>query len=298
MPPRIQIVLIYALMCAIWGTTWLAIKIGLRTTPPITGVGIRFFIAGSFLYLAALPQRRFLPWKQLPIKLILVLAATLFGLNYVLTYVSETHLASGLVAVLFGTLPFFTFGFGHFMIGERTSWVTWAGAALAFCGVGVISVASLAQGSLWYVLAAIGAAAGSAWANVYYKRHSEHDALVVLPPAMLLAGFVLGIAGIVLEHPTARAFSASAIPALLYLAIAGSGVAFFLNMWLLKRIDVWIVALSALIIPVLAVFVGIILGGEVFDIHDIAGAALVIAGVSIALTSAKAAEAVRSEPAL
>lgn len=287
---RLRIVLAYAAMCSIWGTTWLAIKIGLQTMQPVSGVGIRFIFGGLFLYGVAALQRTSLPLRDMPWKLIVVLSATLFGLNYILTYFAETHLPSGLVAVLFGTLPFFTFAFGHFMVGERTTALTWAGAVLAFGGVAVISLAGEARGAFLYALAAIAAALISAFANVYAKRHSHADPLVVLPPAMLLAGIVLGAAGLILEHPSGAAFGMHSMSAILYLAIFGSGIAFFLNLWLLQRIAVWIVGLSALVIPVLAVFVGIVFGGEAFGVRDLIGAALVIAGVWIALLRAKPPE--------
>ncbi|PZR57426.1 MAG: hypothetical protein DLM50_05470 [Candidatus Meridianibacter frigidus] len=290
-----KIVFAYGSMCLIWGTTWLAIKVSLRTTPVFTGVGFRFVLAGLLLYAAALVMRRRISFTDLPWKLIGVLAFTFFGLNYVLTYMAETHLASGLVAVLFGTLPFFTFGLAHFMVGERTTPFTWLGAALAFGGVAVISLAGTATASAWYAVAAIGAAILSAFGSVYTKKHAHHDPLEFLPPSMLGAGIVLAFIGIIREHPTGAAFSHSALPAMLYLAIAGSGVAFFLNMWLLQRIEVWVVGLSTLIIPVLAVLVGILWGGEVFNVRDLVGAALVIIGVWLALSRQGRPEALRVE---
>jgi putative membrane protein PagO len=272
-------------MCAIWGTTWLGIKISLHYAPPIAGAGLRFIIAGLATYAAALALRKTRPLREMPWKLILVLAAFLFGLNYILTYTAETHVSSGLTAVLFGVLPFFLFGMGHYLIDERTTPVTWLGALLAFGGVAVISLQAGAHGSVWYALAAIAAAASSAFANVYAKRHAHNDPLVTLPPAMLLAGIVVAAIGFGTEHPYAhRVFSLPSWGALLYLALAGSGIAFFLNLWLLQRIAAWIVGMSSLIIPVIAVTVGVVFGGEHFGPREMFGAALVIAGVWIALS--------------
>ena len=73
-------------------------------------------------------------------ELVLVLAALLFGLNYILTYTAEVKLDSGLVAVLFGTLPFFAFAFAHAMLGEKITPRIWFGSILAFGGVVVISL--------------------------------------------------------------------------------------------------------------------------------------------------------------
>jgi drug/metabolite transporter (DMT)-like permease len=257
--------------------------------PPIAGAGSRFIIAGLAMYAFAAMQRKFVPLHAMPWKLVLVLAAFLFGLNYILTYIAETHVSSGITAVLFGVLPFFMFGLGHHLIGERTTIRTWLGAILAFAGVAAISLAANMHGSIWYALAAVAAAFSSAFANVYAKRHAHNDPLVTLPPAMLIAGLAVGAIGFATEPiNAARAFSLPSCGALLYLAIAGSCIAFFINLWLLQRIAAWIVGLSALIIPVIAVAVGVIFGGEAFGVRDIVGAVLVLAGVWIALTRASA----------
>jgi probable blue pigment (indigoidine) exporter len=102
---------------------------------------------------------------------------------------------------------------------------------------------------------------------------------------MLIAGVVVAAIGFAAEHPDVhRAFSLPSWGALLYLALAGSGIAFFINLWLLQRIAAWIVGLSSLIIPVIAVAVGVLFGGEAFGPRELLGAALVIAGVWIALS--------------
>lgn len=274
-------------MCAIWGTTWLAIRLSLHYVPPMSGVGIRFVLAGLVMLgvgsFARIRERP--PWK-----FVIVLAVTLFGLNYVLNYIAETHVSSGLTAVLFGTLPFFTFLFGHWMLDEPTTVRMWAGAVAAFAGVAVISLAGGIGGSVWYMLAAVGAACSAAFANVYAKRHSHYDPLATLPPAMLIAGAAVLICGIAFEHPSLpHALAPQSVGLLLYMAIGGSAVTFFINLWLLQRISASVVALSALIIPVIAVIVGIVLGGESFSGRDLIGGALVLAGISFALTDRKAA---------
>lgn len=284
-PLKPIVVCAYALMCAIWGTTWFGIKISLHYAPPVFGVGLRFIIAGLVMYAIAACARKIVPLREMPWKLIAVLAAFLFGLNYILTYTAETHVSSGLTAVLFGVLPFFMFGIGHYLIHERTTPRTWLGAILAFGGVAVISLTATISGSLWYALAAVAAALSSAFANVYAKRHAHNDPLVTLPPAMLAAGLVVAACGFLGEHPDlTRVFSLPSWGALLYLALLGSGLAFFLNLWLFKYIAAWIVGLSALIIPVIAVAVGVAFGGEQFGPRELLGAALVIAGVWIALS--------------
>jgi drug/metabolite transporter (DMT)-like permease len=295
-----RIVVVYALMCTIWGTTWLGIKVALTGLPPLGGAGLRFIIAGAFLYAVGAFARRSEETKP-PLKLVLVLAATLFGGNYALTYFAETHLASGLVAVLFGTMPFFIFGLGALMLREAVSLQTLAGAVLALGGVVTISLTG-EGGALIYVLATLLAAALSSFANVYLKRYAHSDPFRTLPPAMLIAGIVMTVAAEIVSPIDLR--SALALPPLLatlYLAILGSGVAFYFNHWLLQRLSAWVVGLSALVIPVIAVLVGAFVAHEALGPRELIGAALVVAGVWLALAqrtrSADVAASIDSVPA-
>ncbi len=291
-----RIVAAYAAMCAIWGTTWLAIKIGLRGLPPITGAGVRFLVAAAFLTLLAraLPGRR---GARPSLRLIVVLALTLFGANYALTYYAETGIASGLVAVLFGTLPFFVFALDAIAGRGRPTAIALAGTLLALVGVAAIALGPDARASLPYVLATLGAAAISAYANIVLKEAAHSDPLQTLPPAMLLAGVVMTAGGFTFEHVDwPLALAPSSLLAIAYLAVFGSAIAFALNQWLLRRLETWVVGLSSLIVPVLAVIVGAVFGGEAFGARQLAGAALVIVGLSIALRFGATTVAIADEP--
>ena len=290
----------YATCVFIWGTTWLGIKFSLGGLPAVTGAGIRFVLAGLFLYAMGAVLRVDFRKAAPPLHLVLVLALAMFGLNYALTYIAEAHLASGLVAVIFGTMPFFIFGFAHVMVGERADRNTIIGALLALVGVAVISFVGNVRGDVLYVLAALVAAASSGFANVYLKRFADAEPFATLPPAMLLAGTVMATFGIAVEHPDwHRATAPASLAALAYLAVCGSAIAFYLNHWLLQRIDSGVMGLSALMIPVLAVIVGAVFGGEVFGVRDLVGALLVLAGVWLSLSrSASSRVAITTEPHL
>jgi drug/metabolite transporter (DMT)-like permease len=273
----------YAACVLIWGTTWLAIKVALHGFPTVTGAGVRFLVASAVLF-AAGAIARVGSRNRPPVHLILVLAVTLFGFNYAMTYLAETKLPSGLVAVLFGTMPFFIFGFAHAMIGERARLATLVGALLALAGVATISLAGDARGQALYVLAALAASASSAFANVYLKKFARAEPLATLPPAMFLAGLGMVVYGASFEHTDWRAATTpSSLGAIAYLAVCGSALAFFLNHWLLQRVDAGIVGLSALMIPVVAVAVGTLFGGESFGARDLLGGVLVIGGVSLSM---------------
>ena len=282
---RFSTVAAYCACVLIWGTTWLAIKVSLGGMPPIFGAGVRFVVAAALLYALALASRIDLRRNLPPWHLVGVLAVTMFGLNYALTYLAETHLASGLVAVLFGTMPFFIFGFAHVMLGERANRNTLVGAFLALAGVTLISLVGDIRADVLYVAAALLASASSGYANVYLKRYAHAEPLVTLPPAMLGAGVAMTLWGLAFERIDLHlATSPATLEAVAYLAIFGTAIAFSLNHWLLQRISSGQMGLSALMIPVLAVAVGALFGGEVFGFRDVAGALLVTGGVWLSLT--------------
>ena len=276
--------LAYAAMCLIWGTTWLVIKSGLHYVPPVAGVGIRFLLAGVLMYAVAIARGEAWSLKKLPWRVVLMFAAFYFAINYLLIYTAELRLDSGLVAVLFGTMPFFMFAFSKFFGGEGASPRVWSGAAVALAGVAVMSIGGAVSASPLYALAALGAAASGAIANLYAKQHANYPPLVTLPPAMTVAGLTLSIAGLLTEHVAWSSLVATqSLAAIAYLAIFGSCIAFFLNLWALARLPAWTVGLVPLIIPVVALTVGIIFGGEHFTLREALGSASVVAGISIAL---------------
>lgn len=291
------IVAAYAAMTLIWSTTWLAIKVALTSVTPVAGSGVRFIAAGVLMYGVA-RLLRVDRKAHAPVHLIVMLAVAMFGLPYALTYFAETHLASGIVAVLYGTQPFFTFALAFMLLRERPGPLALTGAIAAFAGVAIISLGGDVRAGAVFIAATLAASLASAFANVYLKRFSHAEPLAVLPPSMLAAGIGLTLMGAAFEHPDWHGvFAQSSLAATLYLAVFGTAVAFYLNHWLLARISSGSVAMSALIIPVLAMAVGIAFGGEPFAWRDVYGTLLVIAGMWIALARLPARSAATLEAA-
>src|SRR5271165_434742 len=227
--PRLAIVAAYAAMVFIWGTTWLAIKYSMLGLPPLTGCGVRFLVAGTLMLLLAVALRIDLRRNWPPFHLLVVLAVTMFGLNYALTYLAETRLPSGMVAVIFGTQPFFTFAFAFLLVGETIGAATVAGALLAFGGVALISLGGALRGDLFAMIQTLLAALISGFSIVYLKKHALREPLATLAPAMLLAGAGLTLCGALFEAPVWRAgLDSVPLAALLYLAVFGSAIAFYL----------------------------------------------------------------------
>src|SRR5687768_4893060 len=96
-----------ALLCLVWGSTWLAIKYGLRDVPPFTGAALRFVIAGLCMALLARAFASREGGGRPPFVVVLAQGLFQFALNYGLVYVSETIIPSGLVSVLWSVFPLF-----------------------------------------------------------------------------------------------------------------------------------------------------------------------------------------------
>src|ERR1700754_5158349 len=131
--------LVWLVLCFIWGSTWLFIKLGLADLPPLTFAGIRFVIACFILLIIILLRRLRLPTDYSDWYLLALTGILSFGLNYGLVFWGEQYISSGLAALLQATLPAFGLVFAHFHLpGERLSWAKIGGVVLGVCGVAVV----------------------------------------------------------------------------------------------------------------------------------------------------------------
>jgi drug/metabolite transporter (DMT)-like permease len=281
---RPLIVVAYAAMCIIWGTTFLAMKANAHSLGPVLGVGLRFTAAGLLLLAISAITKQLRAPQEYPWRAIVVIAIFLIGLSHGLIYVAETKLDSGVVAILGATLPFVTIAVSRALVGTRIPVSGVLGGAIAFAGICVISLKSHVGGAPLYVLAAFVAVASLAYANVYTKQYAHYNPLVLLPPAMVVAGVPLTIVGLASERINwAAVLEPASVAALLYLAVVGTAISFLLFMWVLRELAPWVVSMASLIVPVIGLFVGWALGGEVMDASRLLGAFLVLVGVGVSL---------------
>src|SRR4030095_7761509 len=179
--------LVWLILCCIWGSTWLFIKLGLADLPPLTFAGIRFVIACAILFVIIRLRRIEVPRARADWILLTISGILSFGLNYGLVFWGEQYISSGLAALLQATLPAFGLVFAHFHLpSERLSWTKIGGVVLGVFGVGVVfsnqlvvSGSKARAGGVALVLSAMFAA----YSNVLVKAYGKH-----LDPAVLSAG--------------------------------------------------------------------------------------------------------------
>jgi drug/metabolite transporter (DMT)-like permease len=286
--PRITTGATFVVLVLIWGTTWSVIRVGLRSIPPVTGVALRFALASALLFALALVLRVRLGQSRRERALWLANGLLTFLVPYGVLYWAEQWVPSGLSAVLFATYPLFVALFGFWLLpGERPTAIGLAGLAVGFLGVAVIFSDDLARfGGRQAVLAAailLVAPLLAALGSVIVKRWAVgiHPLSLTAVPMALTAVTMGGLALFVDAGKPLR-LEGPAVGGLLYLAVFGSAVPFVLFFWLLGRMPAGRVALLNYLIPIAAVVVGNIFLAEPVTARMIGGAALVLAGVTLA----------------
>src|SRR6184192_2967763 len=288
-------------LCAVWSSTWLAIKIGLRDLPPISFVVIRFLIAIIVLLAVSIGRTRLLPLRRNDYAVLAITGVLMFAVNYTLLFWGELHVSSGLAAVLQATIPIFGMIFAHLMLpDEPLRLQKLVGALLALGGVTIICERLLGFSGLmafWGGLGIVFGAAGAAFSNVLLKAR-----VIQLAPAMIAAwqmifGVVpLLVTGFIVEgSPLHFHWSGLSIFCLLYLAVIGSALTFLLLYWLLPRMTVARLQAISLITPPGAVMLGWAIGGETFSLLSLVGACFVLAGVWMIFRRAEMREPVIQE---
>lgn len=279
--------IVWLILCGIWGSTWLFIKIGLRDLPPFTFAGIRFVLASAILGSLVLIRRARWPRKRSEWYLIVVSGLLQFGLNYGLVFWGEQHISSGLAAVLQSTFPLFGLVVAHFYLpSERITTLKVVGVLLGILGVVVIfsdqltiagSMALL--GSVALVLSAV----FGSYSNVLVKAYGGKIDPQILAASQMVFGFVpLLAAGFAMEgNPLRFNWTPMAIVSLAYLVVVGTVLAFGLYYWLVRRMDVTNTMLIALVTPVVAVILGMMVLHEQLNWRMVAGSACIIMGLAL-----------------
>lgn len=287
-----KIVLAFGLVYIIWGTTYLAIRIGIESMPPFIMASLRYLIAGVLMLLFIKFKRETVFDKTVINNLLLGAFMLTFGQGTI--FWAEKYVPSGLTAVLISTAPIW------YIIADRKNWgdyfkskLTLFSIALGLVGVLILfknQAITGGQGATeMTIIASIVIIVSSfCWviASLYYKYHHTPGSLyknigwqlIGGTIACLLVGLATGEFGLFnLEAITIRSWAA-----VLYLAIAGSIIAFTAMFWLLERRPAPIVGTYAYVNPVIAVLLGFLVANEQINTSQIIGMIIILIAAYLA----------------
>ena len=265
--------LLFLLASLIWGSTFWAITLQLGQVPPMVSVAYRFALAAAVLfgYCLLRGQRLGLPWRSQ--RWLMAQGFLTFGLSYICTYSAEQYLVSGLVAVLFALMVFWTPICARLVFGTPISWRVWAAGAVAVAGVALLfshaiggalleigGGAGAAGGHFLLGLAlALGATIASSAGNVIVARIRSESTNVFLTTAWsmtwgtLLVLAVIAVTGTPLVMPQAPVYWMG----LFYLSVFGSVIAFIAYFTLINRIGAQKAVYVGVTSPVISVLLSI-----------------------------------------
>ncbi len=284
---KIKIASGYVLICAIWGSTWLVIRLGLDSLIPFISAGIRFILASIFIYVLMRFRNIKLQKDILSIKLYIMLTFFSYVFPYGLVYWSEQFIPSGLTAIVFATMPFFVLIFSllAFSKSSVTRFQT-MGIILAFAGILIIFMENLSIDLSLHMKGIIALLMGSAMqagiAVAIKKYGKQLNPLSMSFIPLLIAGIILVITAFIFEDKTAWNFNQNAISSIIYLAFFGTVLAFTTYYWLLQRISVVLLSLSSFITPIIAVILGWVILDEKLSFQTLIGSGLVLIGILFA----------------
>ena len=281
---RLMILLAFASIYIIWGSTYLAIRYALETIPPLFVASFRHLIAGALLF-AWCWHRGLRPVRKQWLASI-VLGVLFFLIGHGTLHWAEQILPSGMAAILIATEPIFVATI--FMITGRTR-ITRSilfGVLLGLAGVALIFAADVRTGRselLSSLVVLIGAASWSL--GIVYSRSAPlHPDSHMAAAMSLLAGAVLLFLGGTVTGELAglhfAAISMKSFVALTYLAVAGSLVAYSAYFWLLDRFPPTLIATHTFVNPLVALALGWAFAGEVLAPRVVIGGLVVIAAIA------------------
>ncbi|AOE83451.1 drug/metabolite exporter YedA [Pseudomonas sp. TCU-HL1] len=251
----------------IWGSTYLAIRIGVESWPPLLMASVRFVVAGALMYgflrWRGVPNPTWQEWKAAAAIGFLLLSCGNGGV----TLAEDLGVASGVAALAVATVPLFALLFG-LIWGQRTTRLEWAGILLGLVGIGLLNLGSNLQASPLGAVLIIFAAAAWSFGSMWSKSLKLPAGPMASAVEMLAGGFALLAGSLLSGERMVAAPTAAGWGALAYLIVFGSIIAFSSYLYLLKNVRPAAATSYAYVNPVVAVLLGIGFAGETIGIEE------------------------------
>lgn len=300
---RFAVIFAFGLVYFFWGSTYLAIDIAVERIPPALMCGLRFVTAGVFMLAFCGLRGRRIRYDPMQLgQMAVVGVLLLMGGNLTLSY-AETHLASGLAALIVAVTPLWFLVLDTLLLGNhQVSLRGKIGLGLGVAGLAVLlwpdlsTTSSFGRTQLWAAISLLGGSFSWAFGSVLAKRWKspQVDQFSATAWEMIFAGLANLMFALVAGDLSRVVWTPRGIAATLYLVVCGSWIGYTAYIWLLGHVPTSKVSTYAYVNPVVAVFLGWLILHERVDAYILAGSAIVVASV-VLVTSAQVTN--RSAPA-
>jgi drug/metabolite transporter (DMT)-like permease len=284
---QITRVIVWAVLCLIWGSTWIFIKVGLADLPPITFASARFILSTIIVFVVIKINRIPLPRSGAEWRLLALTGFLQFGLNYSSVFWSEQYITSGLAAVLQASIVVFGLVLAWiFLPNERITAQKIVAVVVGILGVTVVFLDQLKVENWMAFLGCVGIVGGSycaAQASILVKARGAglHPASMLFGQMISALPFIIGYSLVVEGNPMTFRWSWLAIICVIYLSLVGTIAAFWLYYWLLSRIESTKAMMISLVTPLLAVMIGSITLGEHLPPQTFLGGMMIIGSIAL-----------------
>ncbi|MDH7972144.1 EamA family transporter [Sphingomonas sp. AR_OL41] len=294
---RFAVLLPFAIVTLVWGSTWLVIRDQVSSVPPSWSVCYRFLVGGTGMVLLALVRRESFALDARGWRFAGLIALSQFCLNFNFVYRAEEHITSGIVAVVFALMLVPNAVLARVFLGQRMGAQLLLGSAVAMAGIALLFLHEVrlnprgpGEAVLGIGLTALAILSAST-SNVLQATDTarRYPMVPTLAVAMLLGAALDGAIALVLSGPPVIEWRPAYIGGIVYLGLIGSTLTFPLYFGVVRAIGPAKAAYSGVIVPVIAMLLSTLFEGYRWTGLAVAGAALAGAGLVIALRARRPA---------
>lgn len=286
-PSRLAIATALAAVYLVWGSTYLAIAIGVQGYPPFAMGAIRMLAAGALFYAVlrwrGVPAPTRAQWQRLA-----VLGVLMGLLANGLVNLAQTEVSSGLAAIAVASMPLFVAVLST-LKGRTLGALEWTGIAIGIGGVALLNLGSELRGSLMGMVCLVVAPLAWAWGSVWSRDQDLPTPFMSAAGQMLCSGVWMLLASLLLGERFHSVPPLDSTLAVVYLALMGSIVGFTAYVWLLHHVRPALATSYAYVNPAIAVLLGTVVLNERFDADTWIAMAVILASVVLVTRAPKRA---------
>jgi drug/metabolite transporter (DMT)-like permease len=283
---EIKAYLAWVSICIVWGTTYLAIKIGVETVPPMLFAGLRWIIAGPILFLFLILVKVKVPPKK-EIKHLVLIGILLIGFANGFLVIAEKWVPSGLASLLITTLPFWVVGIESFLPNKPSfNKFILLGLLIGFAGVSLIFISDFENlvkpGYIIGILSILGSIIVWSSGSIYAKYKKFNSSPIMRASIqMITAGILQLVLALILGEFKDFSIDRNGFLAIIYLVIFGSFLGYVAYIYAISILPVAFVSTYSYINPVIALFLGWYFLNEKIDFSIIVGTIIIFSGVAL-----------------